>query len=159
MVSYQNVLFFLLSLFFTDNEDPVFFGTPSNISQNTDANSPTAVVKWTPPSATDNADEALTLTSSHNPNDSFVIGTTKVSYTATDPYGNSATTSFNVLIIGKFDTPMLRVFRHPQVGAYTVLGLYENQWRNATRWAWWVSRPLQRPKLRYNKENGKIRKH
>ena len=144
MVSYLTRMFcfFLLFFFFTDNEDPVFFGTPSNISQNTDANSPTAVVKWTPPSATDNANEALTLTSNHNPNDSFVIGTTTVSYTATDPYGNSATTSFNVVIIGKFDTPKLIQQASPG-RPNAVLGLYENQWLNVTRW---VSRPLQRPK-------------
>ena len=55
---------------------------------------------WTPPTASDNADEGVTVTSSHNPGDSFAIGATTVTYTATDPYGNSNTTSFDVRIAG-----------------------------------------------------------
>ena len=82
-------------------EDPVFAGTPSDISQNTDANSPTATVTWTPPTTSDNAGEGETVTSDHSPGDTFPIGTTTVTYTATDPYGNSATTSFDVVITGK----------------------------------------------------------
>ena len=75
-------------------------GTPSNISQNTDVSSPTATVTWTPPTASDNAKEGVTMTSSHNTDHNFSIGTTTVTYTATDPYGNSATTSFIVVITG-----------------------------------------------------------
>ena len=75
----------------------------SNISQNTDPNSPTATVTWTPPKTSDNAKEGVTKTSSHNPGDSFPIGTTTVIYTATDPYGNSATMSFDVVITGKME--------------------------------------------------------
>ena len=55
---------------------------------------------WTPPTASDNAEEGVTVTSSHDPG-SFPIGTTTVTYTATDPYGNSANTSFDVKITGK----------------------------------------------------------
>ena len=75
---------------------------PSNINQNTDANSNTAAVSWTPPTATDNSGEATSLTSIHNPGDLFKIGTTTVTYTATDPYSNEATASFTVTVTGKF---------------------------------------------------------
>ena len=94
-------------LIFTDEEDPVFSGTYFNISQNTDANLPIATVTWTPPTASDNANEGVTVTSSYNPGYSFLIGTTTVTYTATDPYGNSATTSFDVVITGKMETQRL----------------------------------------------------
>ena len=94
-------------LIFTDEEDPVFSGTYFNISQNTDANSSTATVTWIPPVTSDNANEGVTVTSSHNSGYSFAIGTTTVTYTATDPYGNSATTSFDVVITGKMEIQRL----------------------------------------------------
>ena len=90
-------------LLFTDKEAPVFYGIFSNISQNTDVNSSTATVTWTQPTASDNADEGVNVTSSYNPGDTFPIGTTTVTYTATDPYGNSAYTSFDVVITGKME--------------------------------------------------------
>ena len=80
----------------------MFSGILSDISQNTDPNSLTATVTWTPPTASDNAEEGVTVTSSHDLG-SFPIGTTTVTYTATDPYGNSANTSFDVEIIGKME--------------------------------------------------------
>ena len=92
---------YYLNCYLTDNEVPIFYGTFSNISQNTDTNSPAANVTWTPPTTSDNANEGVTVTSSHTPGDSFSIGNTMVTYTATDPYGNSAYTSFDVIIKGK----------------------------------------------------------
>ena len=41
------------------------------------------------------------LTSSHKPDGSFLVGSTTVTYTATDPYGNLATTSFDVVTTGR----------------------------------------------------------
>ena len=75
---------------------------PANINQNTDANSNTAAVSWTPPTATDNSGEAVSLTSALNPGHLFSIGTTRVTYTATDQYSNEAMASFDVIITGKF---------------------------------------------------------
>ena len=72
---------------------------PTNINQNTDANLGTAVVSWTPPTASDNSGE-VTLTSSRMPGDSFIIGATTVTYTATDPYSNQATSTFTVTVSG-----------------------------------------------------------
>ena len=74
---------------------------PANTNQNTDPDSATAAVMWTPPTATDNSG-AVTLISSHHPGDSFNIGTTTVTYTATDSSFNEATSSFDIIVAGKF---------------------------------------------------------
>lgn len=55
-----------------------------------------AVVTWDPPLATDNC--SVMLTSTHSPGDVFPLGTTKVTYTAIDPSGNSRSCNFNVLV-------------------------------------------------------------
>ena len=92
---------YLHALFFTDTEVPVISSTPSIQNLNTDAGSPNATVSWTPPTASDNSGEAVTLTSDYSPGDTFPIGTTTVTYTATDCYGNAATSSFDVVVTGK----------------------------------------------------------
>ena len=89
-------------LIFTDTEIPTVLDTPSNKTVNTDARLPNARVSWTPPTAIDNSGEAVTLASDYSPGDTFPIGTTTVTYTAMDPYGNTATSTFNVIVIGKY---------------------------------------------------------
>ena len=64
-------------------------------------------MSWTPPTASDNSGEAVTLTSDYSPGDTFHIGTTTVTYTATDAYGNIATLPFNVVVTGKYDSQAL----------------------------------------------------
>src|SRR5690554_3382159 len=81
----------------TDNEAPVFTACPSDIAQDVDAGSCDAVVTWTAPTFTDNC-TGTTLTSTHNSGDTFPIGTTTVTYTATDAAGNIQTCSFDVVI-------------------------------------------------------------
>ena len=81
-----------------DNEAPVFSGCPTNINQNTDAGVCTALVTWTPPTAADNCTPGLTITPSHNPGDSFALGTTTVTYSTVDAAGNMETCSFDVII-------------------------------------------------------------
>ena len=54
-------------------------------------------VSWTAPTATDT--NGVTLTSTHNPGDTFPIANTPVTYTATDKAGNTAQVSFTVSII------------------------------------------------------------
>src|SRR5690606_2323122 len=56
-----------------------------------------AVVEWTAPTASDNC--SVLLSSSHNSGDVFLVGTTTVTYTATDGAGNTATCSFNVTVV------------------------------------------------------------
>ena len=78
----------------------------SDIEQNTDDTLSTAVVTWTAPTASDNSG-SVTLTSNHEPGDTFPIGMTVVRYIATDPDSNAAMTSFTVTITGnvKVDYP------------------------------------------------------
>ncbi|WP_226742935.1 HYR domain-containing protein, partial [Polaribacter gangjinensis] len=70
---------------------------PSNITQNNDLGVCGATVTWTLPTATDNSGIA-TFVSSHQPGDVFPVGTTTVTYTATDIHGNVITSSFTVTI-------------------------------------------------------------
>ena len=86
---------FLVSV--TDDEDPVF-ETPNDISQTTDSESCSAVVVWTPPTVSDNCGIAST-SSSHSSGDTFPVGTTTVTYDATDVNGRTAAqVSFNVIV-------------------------------------------------------------
>ena len=59
-----------------------------------------AVVTWDAPTVVDNCSGA-TLTPSKAPGSIFNMGTTTVSYTATDAVGNTATCSFNVTVQDK----------------------------------------------------------
>ena len=74
---------------------------PSTTTENAGVNSNSAAVTWTPPTASDNSGQ-VTLTSTHNPGNTFTIGTTRVTYTATDPYSNEVTESFDVIVIGLY---------------------------------------------------------
>jgi VCBS repeat-containing protein len=80
----------------TDDEFPVIHYLPVNITTGTDANSCTATVTWTAPTSTDNC--AVTMVSNHQSGDVFPIGTTTVTYTATDIHGHVTTGSFAVTV-------------------------------------------------------------
>src|SRR5690554_6108649 len=80
-----------------DTENPVIVDCPTDITVNNDLGSCDAVVTWTAPTFTDNC-TGTTLTSTHEPGDVFPIGTTTVTYTATDGEGNTATCSFEVTV-------------------------------------------------------------
>ena len=85
----------------TDAEIPVISGMLSTTTANADVNSNSASVTWTPPTASDNSGQ-VTLTSTHAPGNTFTIGATQVTYTATDPYSNDVTESFDVIVIGLY---------------------------------------------------------
>jgi hypothetical protein len=80
-----------------DTEDPVISNCPENITVSNDAGSCGAIVNWTPPTATDNSG-SVNLTSNFEPGSFFPVGTTTVTYTATDAAGNTATCSFEVTV-------------------------------------------------------------
>jgi hypothetical protein len=80
----------------TDNEAPVISNVPSNITMPNDAGQCTAVVTWSAPAATDNC--AATGTISHVSGSAFPVGTTTVTYIATDAQGNADTASFDVTV-------------------------------------------------------------
>ncbi len=92
-------LSFILIKSSVDNEHPDITGIPTNITQDTDAELPTAVVEWPEPTATDNSG-SVTLTSSHVPGETFAIGVTIVTYTAVDDASNLIMESFAIFIEG-----------------------------------------------------------
>ncbi len=79
-----------------DTTDPVQTGGQadgSTINVNASGGGCTATVSWTAPTFSDVC--GATVVSTNNPGDTF-SGTTTVTYTATDPSGNSTTVSFTV---------------------------------------------------------------
>ena len=81
----------------TDDEAPSISGMPANITQTNDAGNCSAAVNWTAPAASDNC-AVNTFTSDAAPGDTFPVGTTTVTYTAVDIYGNTNTAAFNVTV-------------------------------------------------------------
>lgn len=81
----------------TDNERPVINNLPSNISVNNDAGVCGAKVNWVAATAVDNC-PGVTIASTHQSGDLFPVGTTTVTYTATDAYGNTSSASFTVTV-------------------------------------------------------------
>ncbi len=80
-----------------DRIDPVISGCPDDITVNADAGGCTAVVTWTPPTATDNCGP-VSEWSSHDPGDAFPVGPTTVTYEFTDGCGNASTCTFDVTV-------------------------------------------------------------
>lgn len=82
---------------------PVIFNCPSNINTTLGASCSKAVT-WTAPTAS--TCSAVTITSTHNSGAAFSKGTTAVTYTATDGFGNTAACTFNVTVIDDMDPVM-----------------------------------------------------
>jgi len=74
-----------------DNNPPVITNVPANFSS-------CNPVTWTPPTITDNC-AGVQITSTQVPGANFPSGTTTVTYTAVDVYGNSSSASFNVTLL------------------------------------------------------------
>ncbi|MBK6859733.1 MAG: HYR domain-containing protein [Saprospiraceae bacterium] len=82
-----------------DNQDPIITGCPGNIGPlNNDPGQCGKVVTWTAPTASDNC-PGVSLMSTHNPGSFFPVGTTTVTYTATDAGGRTKICQFTVQII------------------------------------------------------------
>ena len=79
-----------------DEEPPVILNLPSDIIVSATDTSCETPVTWTSPLAFDNC--LVLLTSTHEPGDVFSVGTTAVTYTATDTSGNTITESFNITV-------------------------------------------------------------
>ncbi|XP_041480192.1 uncharacterized protein LOC121427594 isoform X25 [Lytechinus variegatus] len=97
-----NIVTCTFDLVVSDNENPVISGCPSDQNVTANIGNATAVVTWTPPTATDNSGDQ-TLTSTANPGDYFPIGNNTVTYTSTDAYGNVEICSFHVVVIDSCD--------------------------------------------------------
>ena len=77
-----------------DTTAPVIAGCPEDISVTVAGCEST--VSWIPPVAGDNC--RVSMQSTHEPNDVFALGTTVVTYTASDDAGHTSTCSFNVTV-------------------------------------------------------------
>ena len=80
-----------------DTTSPLINNVPSNITVNADSNSCGTTVTWSVPTASDNCGP-VSLSSTNAPGSTFNVGTTTVTYTATDLDGNSTTASFTVTV-------------------------------------------------------------
>ena len=87
--------------FKTDDEMPAFVNVSESLVVNTDPGLPTAVVFWQQPLATDNSGEPVTISSNFTSGDTFPIGITAVTFTATDTSGNEASALLTITVTGK----------------------------------------------------------
>ncbi|XP_072046720.1 hyalin-like [Amphiura filiformis] len=92
----------IFSVTVKDNESPIIHNIPSDITAYTLDGAPTASVTWTEPYVIDNSGLPTTLVSSHNSGTLFAVGTTTVTYTATDSADNIATADFGITVIQPF---------------------------------------------------------
>lgn len=81
-----------------DVEAPVISGMPGDTTIANDPGQCTAVVNWSPATATDNC-SVISLTASANSGDAFPVGTTTVTYIAIDSTGNADTASFTITVL------------------------------------------------------------
>ncbi len=79
----------------SDSSPPVFDTAPANLDVGTSLGLCSAQVFWTEPVATDDCTPPTTI-QSHAPGAFFGLGTTTVTYTATDGSGNVATQAFDI---------------------------------------------------------------
>ncbi|MFK7809908.1 MAG: HYR domain-containing protein, partial [Saprospiraceae bacterium] len=82
-----------------DNSPPVIMDCPvSPITSNVTPDSCGAFVTWDMITAMDDCDTTLTITTNFDSGDYFPVGTTTVTYTATDDGNNAVTCSFDVIV-------------------------------------------------------------
>jgi hypothetical protein len=80
-----------------DRQNPIITGCPADITVNASATQCSAQAFWNQPTASDNC-PGVSLTGSSVSGDVFPLGTTTVTYIATDAHGNSVNCSFTVTV-------------------------------------------------------------
>ena len=93
----ENAIRRVVGPFTKDLEPPVISGLPEDILVVKEAGMDEAVVAWQVPVATDNVG-VTQFQGTHEPGAAFSLGTTTVSYSASDAAGNETTVSFTVTI-------------------------------------------------------------
>ena len=81
-----------------DTTGPEIGGIPSDQALTIDYGSDAGTVFWEEPTATDAGCGLAALRATHASGDMFAIGTTTVTYTATDTLGNTTTAAFDVVV-------------------------------------------------------------
>ena len=101
-----------------DNIAPVISDVPEDIMYQITDNNCSASITWNAPTSIDNCE--VTLTSSHQSGATFPVGTTQVTYTATDAAGNQTTSTFDVTVIASPVTITLEAFVYNQTEGYNI---------------------------------------
>ena len=86
-----------------DTEAPVLVNCPTDMTLTADCRTNEATATWTVPTATDNCSTA-NVVGSQTSGTKFNVGTTVVTFTATDAAGNTAICKFNVVVKAAVDT-------------------------------------------------------
>ena len=89
-----------LQLTILDKTAPVILGLPADMVVDNDTGQCNAKVAWIEPEAFDEL-SVVRLTSSHKPGDVFPLGTSIVTYIATDDGGNKTEGKFSITVIDK----------------------------------------------------------
>ncbi len=84
-----------------DNKNPKLESCPANKTSYTDPGQSTALIVWQSPPATDNSGVSPTVVCNPPSGANFAIGSTYVTCTALDEYGNKDNCAYYVNIIGK----------------------------------------------------------
>ena len=92
--------FLLIFSFMTDGEAPVFDVCPSSFNQSTNLGRSDAYVIFTRPNATDNVG-VVSVDGNIEPGRNMFLGTSILTYVATDAAGNTAECNFNITVIGE----------------------------------------------------------
>lgn len=92
-----------------DNIAPIM-DCPTDIELTANNIGCSAIVFWDDDIATDNCPAGLVVESNYEPGDVFPLGTTTVTYTATDASGNSSSCSFDVTVINDLTITVDSVF-------------------------------------------------
>ena len=85
-------------MFSADSTPPVIEQLNDIIITITSGQANIAQVTWQEPSVSDNSGTATLVSRTRAPNSFFQVGTTPVTYTYTDPSGNTASMTFNVIV-------------------------------------------------------------
>ncbi|QTN38259.1 HYR domain-containing protein [Cryomorphaceae bacterium] len=102
----------------SDQEAPVL-SCPSNITVSSTGSSCNAIVSYPFPTATDNCPGQVTIAQSGNSSSGiYPVGTTSITFTATDASGNTSTCSFSITV-----TPSITVSLGPAVTECSVATL------------------------------------
>ncbi|XP_038051960.1 uncharacterized protein LOC119724809 isoform X2 [Patiria miniata] len=80
-----------------DGTPPTILNCPASFTVSSDVSQSSGQANWTEPLAEDNV-EVVSFTSDRNSGDFFLLGTTLVTYVATDPSGYASECSFNVTV-------------------------------------------------------------
>jgi hypothetical protein len=110
-----------------NNALPVFHDCPADVAVPNDAGLASAVVDWTPPTATDASGIPPLVTSTHAPGDTFPVGGTTVTYTATDAHGGESTCDFDV-VVENTEPPTVTIRVPEDEGRYVVGAKVPAQW-------------------------------